>query len=316
MSQSLLGTIILKIIKILFLKNYHSKDKNIDTFTYHGTVLDNGFLLTKDNVKIGFYIMKPKNMIIETDINLPNNVLNNNEAKHEVFLFLHGNSDNRKQSLGYIPISTFRENNWIVMIPDYRDFGDSSGNFQIDKVSNDIDACVTYLFKTYKQKVNIIGFSLGSAIALRYIKYLVMNNPSNSDGTLNDERINKIVLFGTFTNTIDVLNRFCPWRVVNYIFPFIKNMLIADFYYDNVECTKYIHSDNLLLIHGQNDEFVSDEEAKKFNDHGQKILVKIKDGSHHSILKNEFALNIMRDFVRDIYPQRQGKFENDNIIIS
>ncbi|KAM0677949.1 hypothetical protein BDAP_001429 [Binucleata daphniae] len=85
-------------------------------------------------------------------------------------VFLHGNRINRKTFCNAFNINNLvNTRNYVILIPDYRDFGDSEGIFEKEKVNKDIASCCQFMIHFFDiEKVNIIGHSLGGGIALNY----------------------------------------------------------------------------------------------------------------------------------------------------
>lgn len=95
-------------------------------------------------------------------------------TKTKIAFFLHGNRSNRQTFCeGFEIDKKINEYNLILLVLDYRDFGDSSGSFNKHDVNYDVHAAMQFLRKTFDvNSVSLIGHSLGTGILLEYNRFV------------------------------------------------------------------------------------------------------------------------------------------------
>ena len=182
-------------------------------------------LKTKDNVKIYAWYLKPK--ITDT-------------FTHTILL-LHGNNDNRETFCKKHSIEKFsRDYNFAFFIPDYRDFGDSEGEFKKQTVNFDIDCCLEYLKTNLKkQYVDVICISLGASILLQYIYDSSRHNSlihqiAVKDHENNLSSIRKVAFLSPIKSVFDTTIHIYPILKPFKIMRGIANILFFTCYaYDN-----------------------------------------------------------------------------------
>ncbi|KAM0686364.1 hypothetical protein COBT_002413 [Conglomerata obtusa] len=113
-------------------------------------------------------------------------------------IFLHGNRINKSQFVEKFEIfKLINKYKIIALIPDYRDFGDSMGEFCVKDVNYDVDACFEFIRVVFNvEYVDVVAHSLGAGIALEYAKYIgvakLFDNKQVNDLNLSiDLNINK-----------------------------------------------------------------------------------------------------------------------------
>ena len=203
-----------------------------------------------------------------TEINLPVDgaVLNALHFKQEnsrgVIFFLHGNSGNLVDWV--TDLEFYRRENYDLFIFDYRGYGKSTGELSSQSQAiDDVQTAWDFIAPQYKDKpIVIYGRSLGSAL-----------------GTELAQKVNPalLVLVSPFTSMIDMARQRYPiapsWLLR---FPFETNKIIQ-----NV-------SSDVLLIHGDKDDFIPIIHSQKLQQLTQKssklIIIKGADHSdiHHS----------------------------------
>ncbi|EJW04164.1 hypothetical protein EDEG_01539 [Edhazardia aedis USNM 41457] len=146
-----------KIIKYAVTLRRSSVKKDIKAFKFNNCVCENVRLKTKDNVSIGAYLVTP------------------NREIQKCFVFLHGNACNRENTRAQFNFEFLGDKGICFMVLDYRGFGDSDGDFCVEGVGYDVDACVDYMFSKFGKKVNIVGFSLGGGVALEHARFNYFN---------------------------------------------------------------------------------------------------------------------------------------------
>ncbi|EPR77745.1 hypothetical protein SLOPH_716 [Spraguea lophii 42_110] len=151
-----------KLVKNVFLKNNLKKNKNYNTFEFKNSRIynfKNVYLQTDTRAILGAYLFTPKVINGETTF----------------MLALHGIQDDRETFANAIDIENIVEMNNVVFIVDYQSFGDSSGEFIVDEIADNIKIAINYLKDKYQienKQINIVAHSIGCAIILDYYKRL------------------------------------------------------------------------------------------------------------------------------------------------
>ncbi|KAF9763798.1 Monoacylglycerol lipase ABHD12 [Nosema granulosis] len=199
---------------------------------------NNIYLTTRDGLKIGVSLFLPSSVDDST----------------QFVVFMHGVGCNRDDMSEIGEFKYFSRRNVVLLIPDYRGFGDSEGNFNLQGVNLDILSCFEYIFSKFgPRKVNIISFSLGTAIGAEYVKFVrngsltngslmngsLMNGSPTNGSLMNGSLMNGSLMNGSLMNcslmngslmngslTNDINDIFMPDKII-LISPFstLKNVL-------------------------------------------------------------------------------------------
>ena len=218
------------ILKSMILSNIRTKQP---ASYFFNSSYKNLTLITDDNIKIGAALFEPEFV----------------DKQSKYVIFLHGSATNRDDISEIGDIKFLSKNNFMLLIPDYRDFGDSEGTFEKDKVSLDVKACFDFFIEKYSAvNVSIIGFSFGTAISAEFIKFKITS-------------------------------------VLKYILPAVWKEILYTFNFDTINNLEYF-TGNLYLFHGEYDPLIksshSEEIQKKFN-----CYFKILQTDHMRILLND-----------------------------
>ncbi|KAM0677962.1 hypothetical protein BDAP_001442 [Binucleata daphniae] len=260
---------IVKKVRESLLGNKKSKNGNFMEFDCKDLHFENIYLDTRDGVKIGCWILGPKEIDYETIC----------------IIVLHGNECNRAEFTEKYNIKRLAELNYILFIPDYRSFGDSEGEFWIDTVNFDIDAVYNFCIARFQQNPHFIGHSLGCAVVLEFLKF--------------SNHLNKMVLLSPFTTTIEIINTQISWQLVKVFFVDAEEEIKGVFNYDNVENIKYADASKVLIFHGTADTIVPYEQGKKLADVIDCFFVTLDDYDHDTLFYEGNALHKIDWFIRD-----------------
>lgn len=128
---------------------------------HHKQLKHNVYITTKDNKKIGAYLFEPRA----------------GEPPRGFFIALHGKGCSREGFVSVSRIDVLLDMGYCVLVPDYRGFADSEGEFEVEDVNLDIMACFDYLISRFGEvEVHMIGHSLGTGIIGEYCRYIRNNN--------------------------------------------------------------------------------------------------------------------------------------------
>ncbi|KAK6089502.1 hypothetical protein P3W45_001501 [Vairimorpha bombi] len=143
-----------KILKQIFMGTACTKQPK-EYFKYGS--YENIVLKARDGINIGAALFKPEEVNKDT----------------KFVIFLHGSGTNRDDISTAGQIKYFVSDNYVLLIPDYRDFGDSEGEFTRETVNLDVLASFDFLINNYEAKsISVIAFSFGTTISAEYIKFI------------------------------------------------------------------------------------------------------------------------------------------------
>lgn len=253
----------------IFLNNYGTKAGNFSRYKNNDVNFKNIYLTSKDGVEIGVWILEPKSI--------------NSNTKY--LIALHGTGQNRKSFINSFKIDKLVNLNIVLLVPDYRAFGDSEGEYDVGNVNYDVDAVYDYCKKAYGKRPEFLGYSLGGAVALEYSRY----RPHNQ----------KIILVSTFTSTIDILREDKKWKLAESVFPNAEKEIEKHFNYDSINAIGLCNSKNVLILHGDADKTVPYEHgvllATKINCN----LVTFSNCDHFSIFDGEKLFDEINKFLNE-----------------
>ncbi|KAM0680490.1 hypothetical protein GINT2_001178 [Glugoides intestinalis] len=219
--------------------------------------IENVYFKTEDNRTIGAYLIY-------------NNTREDRGLK-KFFIFCHGNGGNRDS---YTTSYNLRDNllkypDAVFLILDYGGFGDSEGEFEIDKVNLDVKAAFEFINKRnnmVRRDIKLIGHSLGCAVALEYCKYISTDDTGYSDFY----KPSKVVLLAPFATTLTILKKNLIYRVFSSLFPTLDRNIKTQFFYDNLENIKHA-GNNFMVLHGKKDSLIpyTESESIRANSEGK-----------------------------------------------
>lgn len=263
----------LKILVQKIFLNGFQREQRSEIYSLVSNV-ENTYLITEDNQKIGAYLIKPQMINQSTNY----------------FIFCHGKGSDRRKATRLAKLDRYAQlNNAMFLVIDYRGFGDSTGDFVVDHINKDLDAAFTYLRDNFKAtSINLIGHSMGCTVAFEYCKYLKSRNINQPE---------RLFLFSGFISLMPLLREFKIYRILERLFPFIHYLLPGDLQLDSTESIEMFDG-SLYLFHGKKDPLVpvyhattikeifektvsSRNEIKK-----KRCILRISEDSHDHILSN------------------------------
>lgn len=247
-----------------FLLTERSKKGSYDQNPYENMDWDNVYIQAEENVSIGLWVLKA------------------NEPKG-CLLFLHGNASNRADFTINYQMHRFVDAGYTIVVPDYREFGDSDGIFEVSAVNLDIAAAHKYCVDNLEMEPVIIGFSLGGAIALEYFKHSHCKN--------------KLILISTFSSSLDILNEQKLYWLATFLFPSLEKTMISEFNYASDDNISVLDPKQVYILHGKKDTLIPIS-------HARKLQAKINCGYHYfgrndhtNILLNPQLISLITRFV-------------------
>lgn len=227
--------LILHAIKDIILGNTASRRSR----KFYSMISHNLYLTTDDGVSIGSFIFKPKEINEDT----------------QYFIMCHGKGGSRYEVAYFFDfMSMAQQNNAVVLLIDYRSFGDSEGVYSIDGVNYDVKAAFDYLHREYKTtRISLVGHSLGCAVALEYMRF--------AKAELGLGIPHRVFVLSPFTSTVEILSEFKLFHVFSYFLPTLPQFITTNFNYTNVSNAKGL-GDRLMVFHGAHDTIIPPEHGR------------------------------------------------------
>ncbi|TBT99551.1 hypothetical protein CWI39_1980p0010 [Hamiltosporidium magnivora] len=276
-----------KFIKNRICCNSQTSLDNFDESIFRSDkIFKNIYLQTKDSTIIGAWLISP----IEI----------NQNTKYAVLL--HGNASNRRTFCENFEIENFIEMNYCVIVPDYREFGDSKGVFTVEGVIYDLERCIEYMYKTYNtDSVSIISYSLGTAVTLEFYKYFCTKYLESKENENNFYSIElpKIVLISPFSSTIKILQESRLWNFINKLFPKTENKIREEFNFNSIDNIKCVDKRNVIIFHGSEDVIVPFSHGLELSLRNGCKIYRCNGDDHISIMLNPNVWNNINLFLRE-----------------
>lgn len=236
---------------------------------HHKHLSHNIYITTRDNKKIGAYLLEPEG----------------SKTPEGFIVALHGKGCSREDYVSSSKVDILVSKGYCVLIPDYRGFADSEGEFDASMVNLDIMACFEYFISRFNaEEVHMVGHSLGTGIMAEYCRYI----EKNGMGTRYHPQ--KMFMISAFTSIIDVAMENAAYRIISFLFPWIKEKFSREMGYDTLRNMEHANGEDLFLYHGMKDDIIpyhhSIALSKKY---GGKI--RLSDHDHGNILRDEELWN-------------------------
>lgn len=232
-------------------------------------------LKTIDNVEIRAWVVEPNEI--------------NEETKYAILF--HGNSLNRKTFLREFGVfDMIVKHNLILMIPDYRGFGDSENDFNFETVPYDIDACFECYRRLYSDKpIHFISFSLGGTVVLEYISFISDPKKNRESGLENKpldgnffeatqlylNKPEKIILVAPFISLSDTVVQLTKrFRLFNILLNYIPLGLDKLVRLNPLRNIDYLSKNNTLLVYSDNDDLIPLRSVEKLFNNAEVRLLK------------------------------------------
>lgn len=256
---------VIRYSKRLFLGNEITKKIS----SYYNKYSENMYLQTEDAETIGAFFYKPRTITTDT----------------QYYIVCHGKGCDRYQAGLFGNLAKVVDlHNVCLIMPDYRGFGDSTGEYTIEGVNYDILAAYRYLVDAYGAKsIGIVGHSLGTAVALEYGKFAKLHRPECLPS--------RIVCMAPFTSTVDICKDFKVYLLLSFLIPNLEAKIRKEFNYDSISNSSHV-KDRLHIIHGAGDDIISHE-------HGRRIAsaagcpITVTDHTHLTIFNDIGVWNIV-----------------------
>lgn len=166
------------------------------------------------------------------------------------------------------------------VLVDYPGYGSNDGEPSPDSMHESAQSSYKSALKSLKDKgievdeVNVVGHSIGCAVATRWVSSLVPSSDQHS--------VSRLVLSAPFTSITDM---------VSVVFPIVPKplaKLVARHDWDNRKTVKGILdnriADRIFVIHGGQDDIVPFDMGKELSEIGLSTFIPVKNAGHNDIL--------------------------------
>lgn len=292
------NTFLSKILKQIFLGTVRTKQSKE---YFECGFYENINLTTRDDVKIGAALFKPDNV--------------NDDTKFVIFF--HGSGTNRDDISNARHIKYLVSENIMLLVPDYRDFGDSEGTFTRESVNLDVLASFDYLINSYDAKlINVIGFSFGTAIVAEYIKFInkskdLRSNKLSAHNNITFEKNkyyitdykdvyvpNKLILLAPYSSFPKLMSEFRLVKILKLFIPKVWNIISNDFKYDTINNLEYYNPSKLYILHGTHDPLIKINHSLEIRNKFKCFFKEIKT-DHIRILVNDEVWNYIDEILKN-----------------
>lgn len=293
LTSSMLRNIVLKIISA----EQMTKDTSLNYRIPNTSSFKGLRLKTIDNMEIGAWVIEPREI--------------NDETEH--CILFHGNSLNRKRFMSEFGVyDMIIKHNLVLMIPDYRGFGDSQGQFEFNTVHYDIDAAFECFKMLYpKKRIHFISFSLGGTVVLEYMAFV--NNPLNvrqkhpqNEDSLNNNfftaeilYMNKpdlIILVSPFISLSETITRIMrKFYLINRFVGFLTHGLERLINLEPYKSIDFLSKENTLLIYSDNDHLISVKSLEKLI---ERVEYKLMPGLCHVDTFSVSSWDLIMNFIK------------------
>ncbi|KAI5149274.1 hypothetical protein ENBRE01_0807 [Enteropsectra breve] len=204
---------------------------------------------TDDGERLGAFLYKPKR---KTDENTSFFVLCHGKGKDRI------QTDESLEGLDEL----CEETNSVVLMVDYRGFGNSTGAFSIAGGNKDVLSAFNYLKKTYKaEQISLVGYSMGTAIALEYSKDAIAARNKKQCGI---HEPHKIFCLAPFSSTIAICTDFMSFSCISFIYRSLKAEIESYLNYNSIANSRLV-SDKLHIFHGDADVLIDIKHSREIH---------------------------------------------------
>jgi uncharacterized protein len=206
-----------------------------------------------------------------------------NEAKASI-LFLHGNGENISTHAGLVYWLT--QHQYDVFIFDYRGYGKSQGEAQIEGVMSDIQSAREYIASRQQQnkKLFIIGHSLGASMGI----YNLAQYPDNVDG---------VILVSPFSDYQQIARETMNRSWLTWVFQWPASLTIES-KYNPIDYVDIMPDIPKLFIYSETDRVIAPEHVLTLYEKakGKKYSEKV-NGYHNSIFAGKKTQRIILQYL-------------------
>ena len=208
------------------------------------------------------------------------------ESKGLVFV-AHGNAQNL--SSHFTSWVWLIEEGYELFIFDYRGYGQSEGEIDVQGSIEDTTSALSQLERSYKQEYFVCGQSLGGT--------LLLNALEGRDNT----RVKAVIIDSTFTGFIDIVNSKLSQSWLTWPFQWVPHLSLSD-EYDAKDRVAMIEKP-ILFLHGSSDKIISPNNSWQLFELSKspRELWLVKKTEHIQALDNK---KVQKDFLEFLQKDR------------
>ena len=206
-------------------------------------------------------------------------------APRAAVLFLHGNAENVSSHV--YAVSWLPAQGYGVLALDYRGYGRSQGEADIDAVHQDAQAALDWLADRAPSPLVVYGQSLGGSVALR----LAAQTPKR-------DRIAAVVAESAFSGYRRIAREKLAQAWLTWPLQWPLSFLVSD-RWSAIDVVDRISPIPLLLIHGQRDTIVDASHSQRLFDaaHEPRTLWLNPEGRHIDAMRGEAGRTRLLEFL-------------------
>lgn len=196
------------------------------------------------------------------------------EKSKATILFLHGNGENISTHSGFVHWLT--QYQYDVFIFDYRGYGKSQGEAQIEGVMNDIQSAREYVVSRApsKKKLFILGHSMGASMGV----YNLARHPENIDG---------MIFVSPFSDYRQITREMLDNSWLTWAFQWPASLMIST-EYNPVDYVASLPDKPKLFIYSADDQIIAADHVTRLyeNATGEKYKEQAQ-GGHNRVLSQK-----------------------------
>lgn len=199
-------------------------------------------------------------------------------------IFLHGNAENiSTHSAG---VHWLTKHQFDVFIFDYRGYGRSEGQADIDMSINDIYSAIDYAVSHYpaEKKIFLIGQSLGASMGI----YALAQRPDDIDAA---------VFVSPFSDYRKISREMLATSWISWAFQWPLSFMVSNDYRP-LDYASALPDIPILYLYSHQDEVIKPEHVQTLYQHThQPKFIEQLDDSHSRILSNENNRNVLLKYL-------------------
>lgn len=230
------------------------------------------------------------------DITLHGWWLPNQGKEKGTILFFHGNAENISTHIG--SVWWLPKHGYNVLLIDYRGYGRSEGEPELQGLQLDMTASLEWLFQRQEIDTNrivIFGQSLGAATAITGLA----DSPYRS-------RVRGLIVEGAFTGYRDVARELLDKSWITWLFQWPLSMLVSD-QYRPIDSIQKLGATPMLIIHSRTDEVIPYHHGVELYEaaKGEKQFWSIEDARHIATFADESQQLRLVDYLNKLLNRPQ-----------
>jgi len=204
----------------------------------------------------------------------------------KTILYLHGTTKNISRHFGFV--SWLPKQGYEVYLFDYRGYGKSEGNANLDGIFMDIDAAIHFVADKNNgdKKIVIMGHSLGASMGI-----YVLNQYENKN------QIDSFIAVSAFSDYQTVTKDFLSSYWFSWLFQWPLSLMINNDYRP-VDYVSGLSPIPLLFLHGENDKIIKSYHSEILYEAAQQPkLLSVLRTNHNKIFSYKENRKLVIEFL-------------------